>query len=349
MNQPREVPMDAFGDCRPGSDLCPRLTHGLPGIGGAITGEPEDFRVDEIPSYTASGSGDHWMVRIRKRNLSTPHLCRLLARSSHCSERDIGAAGRKDTRAITTQWLSLPVEPILPDDDRVEFLEMARHGNKLRRGHLKANAFEIKVASVHEDTADRLPALFERLRNGVPNYYGVQRFGRAGAGADESLELFRSGRRSRKHDLRFATSIIQAAYFNRWLGRRIHEGILDTVLPGDILKKRETGGLFTSDNATVDQGRMDALELDVTGPMYGPKMRYAEETAGERELILRDAGPLTEAHWAQLARFGKGSRRVARMVPTAVSTHFDNNDLWLKFTLPAGAYATVFISELTHG
>ena len=340
--------MDTFGDCRPGSSDCPRLTAGLPGIGGTLTGEPEDFRVDEIPSYTPSGTGEHWMVHVRKRLLSTPQLCRLLARSSNCSERDIGAAGRKDTRAITTQWISMPVEPVLPDDDRIEFLEISRHGNKLRRGHLKANIFEIRIAGVHEDTELRLPPLLDRLKSGVPNYYGVQRFGRGGTGADESLKLLRGRGRSRKHDLRFATSIVQAAFFNLWLAKRIKDGLLSGVLLGDILKKRETGGLFTSEDAVVDQERMDALELDVTGPMYGPKMRMAEEEAGKREQALRDGGLLDEADWTLLGRFGQGSRRVARMVPSELSARLDDGDLILNFTLPSGAYATVLIDELTH-
>ena len=288
------------------------------------------------------------MVQVRKRLMSTPELCRVLARSSDCAQRDIGAAGRKDTRAITSQWLSLPVEPVPPDDDRVEILSVQRHNHKLRRGHLRANRFQIRIAGIREDAETLLPPLMARIASGIPNYYGVQRFGRDGLGADRSVDALRVRRRNRRNDHRFAASIVQAALFNRWLGQRIQDDALHRVFLGDILKKRETGGLFTSDDVETDQARMDALELDVTGPIYGPKMRSAEDIAGVREEEIRRGAPLEESDWSILARLGKGSRRVARIAPDDLSFTIDDGCLHLNFTLPSGSYATVLIKELTH-
>ena len=111
--------MNLLDECRPGSARCPRMTEHLDGLGGTLTGKPEDFVVDEIPAYPPSGQGDHRFVRIKKRGLTTPDMVRKMARAAQCSERDIGVAGRKDKYAITTQWISLPVDPRQPDDDRI--------------------------------------------------------------------------------------------------------------------------------------------------------------------------------------------------------------------------------------
>ena len=49
----------------PGSTSCPLLLGEAPGVMGSMSGRPEDFIVDEIPAYEASGQGPHWYVRIR--------------------------------------------------------------------------------------------------------------------------------------------------------------------------------------------------------------------------------------------------------------------------------------------
>jgi len=64
---------------------------------------------------------------------------------------------------------------------RLRVLEVTRHGNKLRLGHLKANRFCIQV---RQTQPERLATLQEALttlaRRGVPNYFGSQRFGYRG-------------------------------------------------------------------------------------------------------------------------------------------------------------------------
>ena len=95
----------------PGGPLCPWLTADLPGIGGWITADVDDFIVDEVPAYAPSGEGDHWFVRIRKRDCTTDAARRVLARAVDIDPCDVGVAGQKDKRTITTQWMSIPVEP----------------------------------------------------------------------------------------------------------------------------------------------------------------------------------------------------------------------------------------------
>ena len=236
--------------------------------------------------------------------------------------------------------------PRQPDDDRIEILECHRHEHKLRRGHLRGNHFTLRVEGIASDAATRLPDLLDVLSGGVPNYYGPQRFGYGDDGVQRALEALQ--RRGKKGAQTFAVSVVQAALFNLWLGTRIQDGHFYEVVCGDVLKKRDTGGLFTNEDPSLDQERMDRGELVSTGPIYGPKMRCAQDLAGRREDDIRGLSELTEEDWSRLARFGQGSRRVSRIFPDALDAEIDGGALLLSFGLPAGSYATVVVDELTH-
>jgi len=57
----------------------------------------------------------------------------------------------------------------------------ARHGNKLRLGHLAANRFAIKIRDVHATDVLKVKPVIRTLeQRGMPNYFGEQRFGRRG-------------------------------------------------------------------------------------------------------------------------------------------------------------------------
>lgn len=163
----------------------PYLTADVPGIGGRIKTLPEDFRVDEVPLYEASGEGTHVYFRVRKKGVPTMQAVEDVARALGRPSRDIGYAGLKDADAVTTQTLSLEhidpgrIEAI--DLRHTEVLEISRHTNKLKLGHLKGNRFTIRVRDVDTGRVDDVRAIMERLsRRGVPNYFGPQRFGMRG-------------------------------------------------------------------------------------------------------------------------------------------------------------------------
>jgi len=161
----------------------PLLTRDVPGIGGAIKQRPEDFFVQEIPLYEPSGEGEHVYCEIEKINLSTFDAIDRLARALNVPSREIGYAGLKDAAAITRQLFSIPGI----DESAVGNLHLpqmsvkwaARHGNKLRLGHLRANRFAIKIRHVNPTDVVRLTPLVQALqKRGMPNYFGEQRFGR---------------------------------------------------------------------------------------------------------------------------------------------------------------------------
>src|SRR5580692_3991197 len=116
-------------------DSLPFLTADLPGTGGTLKQEPEDFVVEEIPAYEPCGEGEHLFLWMEKQDVSGEELLRHVARRLGISSGDIGMAGIKDRRAITRQWISVPVrcEPLAAqiETERIKVLTSARHGNKL--------------------------------------------------------------------------------------------------------------------------------------------------------------------------------------------------------------------------
>jgi len=163
----------------------PYLTKDMPGIGGKIKTVPEDFVVEEMPLYEASGRGTHVYFQIEKNCLSTIRAVQDIARALGRPARDIGFAGLKDADAVTRQMLSIEhVDPKLIQKlsiPRIRILSVSLHGNKLKLGHLAGNRFTIKIRGVDDKRDEDVRAIMETLtRCGVPNYFGPQRFGMRG-------------------------------------------------------------------------------------------------------------------------------------------------------------------------
>lgn len=163
----------------------PFLTRDIPGIGGSIKARPEDFFVQEIPLYEASGEGEHVYCEIEKIGLTTFDVINRIARALNISGRDIGYAGMKDARAITRQVLSIQgtteEAAMALKVPNMSVLWARRHGNKLRLGHLAGNRFAIKVREVEPTAVVKLqPAIDILTKRGMPNFFGEQRFGRRG-------------------------------------------------------------------------------------------------------------------------------------------------------------------------
>jgi tRNA pseudouridine13 synthase len=160
----------------------PYLTADLPGIGGQLKTEPEDFFVEEIPLYSPAGQGQHVYVEIEKRGLSTYVAIKMIARALNISPGDIGHAGLKDAQAVTRQTLS--IDRVTPEAvaalniPNIKILRVNRHHNKLKIGHLTGNRFVIRVRQVTPDVLPQAEAVVAILRQkGVPNFFGEQRFG----------------------------------------------------------------------------------------------------------------------------------------------------------------------------
>jgi len=333
----------------------PLVTADLPGIGGQIRTQPEDFEVEEIPAYEPSGVGDHVYLWVEKRGLAADWLAYRLAQQLQIDQREIGMAGLKDRHAVTRQWISIPAaaEGRLAQVRIPGFtiLRTSRHTNKLRAGHLRGNRFRIRIRQVHPEAAARLPALLERLKQtGLPNYYGEQRFGRHGDTLRIGLALLQGQADPRVEQRRFlrklSLSAVQSWLYNRYLAERIQRGWLHCVLMGDVMHQRPQGGLFVAEDIPAVQARFERREVVHTGPIYGRRMFAAQHQAAQLETeILRQAG-LDPSLFHAFGKLLLGTRRDNIVYLDDLQAVVEGSDVVLTFTLPAGSYATVLLREI---
>jgi tRNA pseudouridine13 synthase len=338
----------------------PFVTADLPGSGGAVRATPEDFRVDELPAYLPSGSGPHLYLHVEKRGRTTRDAVRTLAHALGVPERDAGYAGMKDKDAVTTQWLSFPVardpDPAALAAPGLSVLAASRHANKLRTGHLRGNRFSILVRGGSPERARAASAALSA--RGLPNFFGPQRFGTEARNAEIGGALLAGGDGANAPEVRRAArdrflrrlviSAYQAALFNRWLAERIADGLFAAALRGDVMKKLETGGLFTCEDPEVDGPRVLSFELSPAGPIFGHKLRAAGGEALAREERLLAAEGIGLETFARGGGEAEGTRRAARL-QARVAIADEADGYRADFELPKGSYATVLLRELMKG
>ncbi|QDU34967.1 tRNA pseudouridine synthase D [Poriferisphaera corsica] len=163
------------------------LTADIEGTGGVIKQRPEDFLVEELPLYEAGGEGEHVYLFIEKREMTTLDVARRIARAFHVRKSDVGYAGLKDKYAITRQHFSVYLPKTGTEDEGLQNLLLHknmtllwhdRHLNKLRRGHHGGNRFVVRIRDIEISAIMRAKkALDVLLKQGVPNRFGMQRFG----------------------------------------------------------------------------------------------------------------------------------------------------------------------------
>jgi tRNA pseudouridine13 synthase len=327
-------------------------------IGGRVRLDPEDFLVREIPLYEPSGAGSHAYALVEKVGRTTRDLVAAL-HAAGVPPAAVGVAGLKDKVARTEQWLSVPRRheaaawAALAALPGVQLLRTDRHRNRLGIGHLRGNAFTVRIRDVlaggpdaGEEAARRVAEACAHLRRvGLPNYFGPQRFGRGGRNAVDARavargELVLGDLRLR----RFLLSALQSQVFNLLLADRVREGLLTTVLEGDWARKHDTGGTFLVVDAAAEAPRAEAFAISATLPLLGKKVRPTTGAAGVREAALLERVGVRFTDF--VARYG--DRRLARLPLGHVGIRPDEGDVVLDFELPRGAYATTLLRELTH-
>jgi tRNA pseudouridine13 synthase len=345
---------DRVSDDQPAANSAalPFLTAG-PGIGGAIKQSPEDFFVDEIPAYDASGKGDFLFLHIEKRGIPTPDLLRHIEQVLSLKQFDIGCAGRKDANAISRQYVSVPasasdlIDKI--DSDQIKVLSAERHTNKLKTGHHRGNRFRIVVRNAVADAIQFAGALIAEIeRHGFPNYFGDQRFGNAGTTDDLGFRMLRGERvrRMSRDGLRFTLSAVQSRLFNAWVADRISDGLSRQVLDGDVMQVTTSKGPFVVTDVAVEQARYDNHETVLSGPIFGPKMKQPEGIPGEREQAILDRFDLPREAFGKFKKLTSGTRRPMVVWPDNLAMQNVEKGIEFSFTLPSGVYATCLMREI---
>ena len=267
------------GDGDPTRDL--PCAHGGAVLRGRLRAAPEDFVVEEQLGYTASGDGEHDFLTIRKRDRNTHEVARALARLAGVPQVAVGYAGLKDRHAVTTQHFTVQLPGrASPDwselaDDSLQILAVERHHRKIRRGGLRGNRFVITATDIEGDR-DLAESRLQQIReNGVPNYFGSQRFGSDGRNLQQADDLFAGRGRRPKRELRgLLLSAARAQLFNQVLAARVSAASWDRALPGDVLSLAGSQRQFAhdADDASIAE-RLARLDVHPTGPLCGRPSR----------------------------------------------------------------------------
>lgn len=331
--------------------LGPRA-HGEPCGSAVLKAVAEDFQVDEVLDIPLSGAGEHLWLWVEKRNLNTEEAARRIARAAGVPARAISYAGLKDRQALTRQWFSLHLpgkaDPDLSkaEDQTLRILKCSRHQRKLQRGAHSANGFTLRLTQLEADLCV-LDARLERIKShGVPNYFGLQRFGFDGSNVHGAREYAERQELPVQRNLRSRLLSAGRSYlFNQVLARRVMSDNWNRALPGDLLAFTDSRSFFPAAETDCSDPRLALLDLHPTGPLWG---EGPSPTGGQTQ-VLEGAVVADEpaiATW--LAEAGmKHERRILRLPISSLSWHYPEPDiLQLEFVLPTGCFATAVVREL---
>jgi tRNA pseudouridine13 synthase len=290
----------------------------------------EDFIVTELPLQLPSGAGEHLWLDIEKNGANTAFVAQQLAEAAGVQDWDVGYAGLKDRYAISRQWFSIYLPkgetPDLTLLAHPEFkvLSQSRHVKKLRPGDLQGNRVRIVLRDVSGDR-DAMEANLQAVASqGVPNYFGAQRFGFEGGNVELGRAMLAREIRVRNPKKKgIYLSAVRSFVFNEVLALRIQQGLWDQALPGDVMDEagRPTGPLW---------GRGRVVTTD--------QAQALENAVAQRHATLCDG--MEHAGLDQ-------DRRALVAKPLDMSWEWPQADqLVLGFSLPAGNYATSVLNEI---
>ena len=316
-----------------------------------LKAECADFVVKEQLGYDMSGDGEFVAVKVRKTDCNTLFVGEQLAKFAGISARNMSYAGLKDRKAVTEQWFSLqmPGQPT-PDFSQfslegVEILEVTRHQRKIRIGSLQGNHFEIFLRNAEE--TDELKVRLDFLaKNGFPNYFTEQRFGRDGNNLTQALRWANGEINVKDRNKRsFYLSATRSEIFNLIVAKRIELGLAQQVLNGDILQLNGSHSWFVvdeSEDLAQLQQRLAQQDVLLTAPLIGEEEKSAVDF--ENEIFAQHQALFDLMRQERM----KAARRAILMQPQHFQWQFEPNGLRLQFALPAGSYATALIRELVN-
>ena len=347
------------------------LTHSP--INARFAQNAKDFVVEEIALYEPSGAGDHLFVKIRKKGVSTWEAAQAFSERIGVKTRDIGYAGLKDKNAMSVQTLSFPAKfeskIAAFEHSAIKILDIRRHNNKLKIGHLKGNRFFVRLKKVGAIDAKKIDGAIARIaENGAPNFFGFQRFGRDGDNYEKARAFLDGEAKIRGRKMQtFLINALQSERFNAWLTRRIElssainsfgakqiakeyklnaDAIEELnaqtqffkLLEGDIMLHYPHGKLYFAEDLTKEADRFAAKESAPTGVLSGHRAMLARGFAGEIESEFFEDIP------------SSGDRRYAWIFPQELTGKYVEQEAHyeLGFYLPKGSYATALIEEILH-
>lgn len=331
------------------------------------------FFVEEVPLFEFSNKGSNLIIKIKKSDMSTFKLINVISKATKLEHRNIGYAGLKDKNATTVQYISIPKnyeKEVIKNltTEKIEILEKKFSKFPIKIGQLKGNKFAIILNNVSPQANINIQKVATQMtKDGIPNYYGYQRFGEDSKSYLQGKEIAHSGKKLKGAKEKLLVSAYQSHLFNQWLSKRVYiSNIIDNnnietaikrlsfpkelvkilakqenifkLFIGDDMKYYPYGKSYPLQDFNISLQEFKEHKSSPTGLLCGSKTdrsmsdaRYLEEEFDDNELYSV-----------------KGSRRYAWIWPQnlAFSYNEKKQQLRLQFYLPKGSYATTFLEEI---
>ena len=325
------------------------------GISGQFKAAPEDFQVTENLGYEPIGEGEHIYLWVRKTGLNTAYLAEKIAKFTQLPLRAVTYAGRKDKHAQTEQWFSvhLPGKGEFDwtkfNESGAEVLKSIRHNKKLRTGVLKGNYFNITLRQLSSTTG--LEARLQQVaEQGVPNYFGEQRFGDTrydprGGNLVLANKMIDGENIRNRNKRSMAISALRSWLFNEIVHSRLQEGSLNKLQSGDVMQLAGSNSFFCAEH--IDDTlleRLQAKDIFISAPLWGTGPLASQHKAQQFEQSVATKHPNVTRILEALGL--KQERRAIQLFPADLIWSISDDCLNLEFSLPSGTFATSVLREL---
>ena len=330
------------------------------------------FFVEEIPLFRFAEHGNFLILKIKKRDMSSWKLVHVISKATGLSERDIGYAGLKDKSATTIQYISIPKNSQRElknlTTDKIEILEHKYSKSPIKIGQLKGNKFSIILKNVSSQAAEKIEVVSKQMeKDGIPNYFGYQRFGEDSRSYLQGKEIAHSGKKLRGAKEKLLVASYQSYLFNSWLSQRIK---ISKVITSNSVKEATQALGYPEALVRVLAKQPQFFKIflgDIVSSYPYGKSQYVKDMHASSKLFaehkISPTGLICGSH-AQRSQSDayhlespfddeelsslKGDRRYAWIWPSDVGCKYDTNtqELTIDFILPKGAYATTLLEEI---
>ena len=317
---------------------------------------PVDFIVKELTQLPLKSSGQYSYWKLSKRELNTPDAVKTLAGSLNISEKQLGYAGNKDKQAITEQFISIHkisrkrIENL--NFSKMQLLFMGYGDEHINLGRLNGNFFEITLRNLENSELDKLVKKSGTNINFV-NYFGEQRFG------TNNVTI---GKNIIKKNFKEAFELLISGQYPKELTEFVTK---ENPNKGDYIKALQclpkrllrlyiaAYQSYLWNLAVQKMNKPPPAEIPLVGfgteyPDTRTESVYEEllenEAISERDFIIKQL-PLMSVE-------GDTRKTMVECSDFVVTKHEPDNvyegkeQATIRFSLPKGSYATVFIEQL---
>ncbi|MEM7819427.1 MAG: tRNA pseudouridine(13) synthase TruD [Candidatus Aenigmatarchaeota archaeon] len=307
---------------------------------------PEDFVVKEIInkkffkkfSRTRHGiekiKGPYTLFLMKKRNITTIQAIKKIAKELNINEKEIGYAGLKDKFAVAYQYITIKnidLEKLLLGN--IELNKIGYTNNMISIGDLIGNEFDITLHNCN-NIRNLENAIENIIKNGLPNYFGPQRFG-----TNKNNHII--GRYLIKRDFSNAISIINKNYRKKIDNiKNINKKMLKFFIHA------YQSWIFNETIKRYIEKNKTPLFRDVPIFGYDTKLKNNKIDKIIKNIIVEEKINQYDFKIPELKICCLGSKRKAFIKLSNISYKIEKNNIKLNFTLPKGSYATVLLNEI---